>query len=127
LSRGCQVELLGDIPEPSQTDAAQSHTQLEFGEQSFDLVPFTFRAGIRGGLRQLSGRLPRRFMPVNEEPPSRSARATFLYWAASALRCSGLIEVPLCLMVHSAVTQRLALRATKDIFDRVILELVRYR
>jgi hypothetical protein len=73
LGCGRQVELLRDIPEPPQTYATKPDTQLEFGEQSLDLVPFAFRAGIRGSLRQLSGRLPCRFMPVNEEPPSRSA------------------------------------------------------
>ena len=75
-------------------------------------------------MRQLSGGLPCRFMPVNEDPPSRSASTTLLYWTASALRLSGLIEVTLCLAVHSAVAQCLALRTTKDILDRVILELI---
>src|SRR5215469_15885078 len=98
--------------------------QLEFGEQSLDLVPFAFRAGIGGGLRQLPGRLPCRFMPVNEDPPSRSASTTLLYWAASALRLRGLIKVALCLVVHSAVAQCLALRTAKNILGRVILELI---
>lgn len=97
LGCGRQVELLRDIPEPPQTYATKSDTQLEFGEQCLDLVPFAFRAGIRGSLRQLSGRLPCRFMPVNEEPPSRSASATLLYGAASTLRLRGLINVTLCL------------------------------
>src|SRR5215469_7233185 len=98
--------------------------QLEFGEQSLDLVPFAFRAGIRGGLRQLPGRLPCRFMPVNEDPPSRSASTTLLYGAASALRLRGLIKVALCLVVHSTVAQCLALRTAKDIFDLVVLKLI---
>jgi hypothetical protein len=79
LGCGRQVELLRDIPEPPQTYATKSDTQLEFGEQRLDLVPFALRASLRGSLRQLSGRLPCRFMPVNEEPPSRSASATLLY------------------------------------------------
>jgi hypothetical protein len=124
LGCGRQVELLRDIPEPPQTYATKSDTQLEFGEQSLDLVPFALRASLRGSLRQLSGRLPCRFMPVNEEPPSRSASATLLYGAASTLRLRGLIKVTLCLAVHSAVAQCLALRTAKDIFDLVVLKLV---
>ena len=63
-------------------------------------------------------------MPVNEDPPSRSASATLLYWAASALRLHGLIKVTLCSVVHSTVAQCLALRTAKDIFDLVVLKLV---
>src|SRR5215470_18427354 len=63
-------------------------------------------------------------MPVNEDPPSRPARATLRYRAASALRLRGLIKVTLCLVVHSAVAQCLALRTAKDIFDLVVLKLV---
>src|SRR6516162_11014075 len=63
-------------------------------------------------------------MPVNEDPPSRSASATFLDWAALALRLRGLINVALCLVVHSTVAQCLALRTAKDIFDLVVLKLV---
>jgi hypothetical protein len=109
---------------PMQWFATKSDTQLEFGEQSLDLVPFAFRADIGGGLRQLSGCLPCRFLPVNEDPPSRSASAALLYWTASALRLRGLIKVTLCLVVHSAVAQCLALRTAKDLFDLVVLKLV---
>jgi hypothetical protein len=63
-------------------------------------------------------------MPVNEDPPSRSASATLLYRAVSALRLHGLIKVALCFVVHPAVAQGLALRTAKDIFDLVILKLV---
>jgi len=63
-------------------------------------------------------------MPVNEDPPSRSASATFLYRAASAQRLRDLIKVTLCSVAHSAVAPCLALRTTKDIFDLVVLKLV---
>ena len=47
LGCGRQVKLLRDIPQPPQTYATKSDTQLKFGEQSLDLVPFASRAGIR--------------------------------------------------------------------------------
>jgi hypothetical protein len=64
------------------------------------------------------------FMPVNKDPPSRSARATLFYWAASALRLRGLIKVTLCLVIHSTVAQCLAARTAKEICDLVVLKLV---
>jgi hypothetical protein len=38
LDCGCQVELLSDVPQSSQSCLAQLNLLLGFGEQSFDLV-----------------------------------------------------------------------------------------
>ncbi len=75
--------------------------------------------GIRCGLH-----LPGRFMPVHENPANGSARTALLHRTASALRLRRLIDVPLLLAVQSAIAQGLALRATEDILDQVILELL---
>src|SRR5713101_2546950 len=124
LGRGCQQELLGYIPQPSESDSLHSHSLLKFGKQSLDLVASSSRTFVsrcaRQGPRHLSGW----FIPVNEKLAIGSRCTPRFLRTPLALGCGRTIGGTALGAMLAAIAQRFSFRTVVDVLRRIVTKLV---
>src|SRR5712692_4833596 len=124
LRRGRQEELLGDVPYPPQSHAAQTEALLELGEQCFDLAASSLGADISRSARQSTDHLPGRFVPVHEELAIGSRGTELFLRTPLALRCCRAIGVTSTAALQTAIAQRFSLWAVVGVLAGLIAKLV---
>jgi hypothetical protein len=118
------VELLGEIPQSSQSYLAQLDLLLELGEQSFDFIANSLRALVIRRICQRANCLWRWLPPVNIQLPSRCRSAKLLLLAALALLLCRVVDLVQTLALQTAIAQWFSFRAVVGIFPWLVAEML---